>query len=159
MNKKYTKEILEEAVKDKTSMSEVIRHLGLKITGGNFTHLKNNLNKFNIDVSHFLGQRCNKNKTPSNKMTKEVFIKRYLKILPEYKSVTTNRIKLRLLEFKIKNHICEKCSNTHWNNKLIPLELHHIDGCRWNNNINNLQLLCPNCHAQTDNYCKNARVG
>ena len=34
----------------------------------------------------------------------------------------------------------------------INLELHHIDGDKSNNNLNNLQLLCPNCHSYTDNF-------
>ena len=41
-----------------------------------------------------------------------------------------------------------------WNNKPIPLQLHYIDGNHNNNKLDNLQLLCPNCHAQTDNYCR-----
>ena len=40
-----------------------------------------------------------------------------------------------------------------WMNKKIPLQLHHINGDRTDNRIENLQLLCPNCHALTDNYC------
>ena len=39
--------------------------------------------------------------------------------------------------------------------KPIPLQVHHIDGNHINNELNNLQLLCPNCHAQTDNWCRN----
>jgi predicted HNH restriction endonuclease len=34
----------------------------------------------------------------------------------------------------------------------IPLELHHIDGDKTNNTLENFQLLCPNCHALTDSY-------
>lgn len=48
---------------------------------------------------------------------------------------------------------CEICNLTKWNNEDIPLELHHIDGDGLNNIKENLQLLCPNCHAQTDNFC------
>ena len=47
---------------------------------------------------------------------------------------------------------CENCGNTEWQGKLIPLEVHHMDGDRLNNVLENLQLLCPNCHAQTENY-------
>lgn len=60
-------------------------------------------------------------------------------------------IKLKLIEDGLKEHKCEKCDLKEWNNKPIPLELHHIDGNRFNNNLENLQILCPNCHAQEDN--------
>lgn len=44
------------------------------------------------------------------------------------------------------------CGNTEWLDKHIPLELHHINGNHKDNRLSNLQLLCPNCHALTDNY-------
>lgn len=48
---------------------------------------------------------------------------------------------------------------TEWNGKPIPLELHHKDGNHYNNDLTNLEVLCPNCHAQTDNCsCKNVRM-
>lgn len=50
------------------------------------------------------------------------------------------------------NRECQICHNTEWNGKPIPLEWHHIDGNPNNNEFNNIQILCPNCHAQTDNY-------
>ena len=54
---------------------------------------------------------------------------------------------------KIRGCKCEKCNNTEWLNQPIKLELHHIDGDRSNCELNNLQLLCLNCHSYTDNYC------
>lgn len=48
---------------------------------------------------------------------------------------------------------CEKCGRIEWEGQKIPLCIHHIDGNHINNQIENLQVLCPNCHAQTDNYC------
>lgn len=52
----------------------------------------------------------------------------------------------------LRGHKCEQCGNTTWNNQEIPLEIHHLDGDHLNNVLDNLQLLCPNCHAQTNNY-------
>jgi 5-methylcytosine-specific restriction endonuclease McrA len=49
-------------------------------------------------------------------------------------------------------NICKKCKKTTWNNLLIPLDLNHIDGNSNNNIPSNLELICPNCHAQTPNY-------
>lgn len=48
---------------------------------------------------------------------------------------------------------CEKCGQEEWMGQPIPLCCHHKDGDHLNNEIENLQLLCPNCHALTDNYC------
>ena len=70
---------------------------------------------------------------------------------------TAVRIKKRLIEAGYKENRCECCGLTDWNGKPISLQLHHIDGNPQNNKINNLMILCPNCHTQTDNYgSKNA---
>lgn len=68
--------------------------------------------------------------------------------------ITSYKLKNKLLEEQIKLSSCEKCQNTVWNGQIIPLELHHKDGNRFNNELNNLMLLCPNCHAQEANNCK-----
>lgn len=52
----------------------------------------------------------------------------------------------------LRGHKCEKCCLTHWQDQLITLQTHHIDGDRTNNELNNLLLLCPNCHSQTENF-------
>ncbi len=72
--------------------------------------------------------------------------------------VQSNKIRHKLLDEGIKEHKCECCGLTTWLEKPIPLELHHIDGDRTNNTLENFQLLCPNCHAFTDSYRgKNSR--
>ena len=58
--------------------------------------------------------------------------------------------KFRLLEER--GHVCEVCKNVEWMNKQIPIELDHIDGDPTDNVIENLRLICPNCHAQTDTH-------
>lgn len=64
----------------------------------------------------------------------------------------TNRLKRDLIEFGYKEHKCEKCGKTEFMGEEIPVELHHMDGDRNNNSLDNLQILCPNCHALTDNF-------
>ena len=54
---------------------------------------------------------------------------------------------------KIRERKCECCGLSEWNNLPITLQAHHIDGDRTNNTLENLSLLCPNCHSQTDNFC------
>ena len=66
--------------------------------------------------------------------------------------INSHKLKLRLLKDNFKQKICESCNGAEWLGKAIPLELHHINGNRFDNRLTNLQLLCPNCHALTDNY-------
>lgn len=66
--------------------------------------------------------------------------------------IQSDKVRLKLLKEKYKEHKCECCQLTEWNGKPIPLELHHIDGNHYNNSLDNFQLLCPNCHAFTDSY-------
>lgn len=65
--------------------------------------------------------------------------------------IKSHELKQKILRDGLKSHKCECCGNTMWNGMLIPLELHHIDGNHYNNSWGNLQLLCPNCHALTNN--------
>lgn len=53
----------------------------------------------------------------------------------------------KMLREGIKAYRCEICGNSEWLNQPIPLELHHIDCNHFNNSFENLQILCPNCHA------------
>ena len=64
----------------------------------------------------------------------------------------TYKLLLRLINERIKERKCEVCNNVIWNGKLIPIELHHVNGNRYDHSLSNLQIICPNCHAQTDNY-------
>ncbi len=64
----------------------------------------------------------------------------------------TNKLRKRLIEQGLKSYICESCLNTQWLDQPIPLELHHINGISSDHRKENLQLLCPNCHALTDTY-------
>lgn len=62
-------------------------------------------------------------------------------------------LKDRLYRDGVKERKCEICGITEWQGKEINFQLHHINGNHSDNRIENLQILCPNCHSQTDNYC------
>jgi hypothetical protein len=66
--------------------------------------------------------------------------------------LSSHKLKKKLIEDGIKNHICENCNLSEWLGDKIPIELHHIDGNKFNNNLINLMILCPNCHSKTENY-------
>ena len=151
MNRKYTKEILEAIVSESFSIRQVLQKLGLKEAGGNYQNIKVRIKNFEIDTSHFHGQTWNKGKKWSK--TKDISDKlvqhsTYSSGLP----ISSYRLKNQLIRLGYKQHICEKCNNVEWLGEIIPLELHHVNGNRFDNRIENIQLLCPNCHALTDNY-------
>lgn len=68
---------------------------------------------------------------------------------PHYQS---NKLRKRLFTEKIKEEKCELCHITEWFGKKISFELDHKDGNRYNHNLKNLRILCPNCHSQTDTF-------
>ena len=72
--------------------------------------------------------------------------------LENSKDIQSNKVRIRLLREGYKLHQCECCGLTEWLGNPIPLELHHKDGNRYNNQIDNFELLCPNCHAFTESY-------
>ena len=151
MNNKYTKENLELIVSECYSVRQVLQKLGLKEAGGNYQNIKTRIKQFGIDTSHFHGQLWSKGKTWSK-------IKDLSFRLVEnscYSSglvYSSYKLKNQLLKLKLMEPICVMCNLTKWLDSDIPLELHHINGDRFDNRIENLQLLCPNCHSFTDNY-------
>jgi len=66
-------------------------------------------------------------------------------------SPETYKAKKKLIEDGIKDHVCEKCGLSEWLGEPIPIELHHVDGNRFNFDLENLRILCPNCHAKEPN--------
>ena len=144
--KQFSKEYIEEIVQNSKSFREVAQKLGYaKDSGGTQTSLKKMCEELNLDTSHFLGQGWNVNNSPSD-------IKPIEKYLNNEIPITSYKLKKRLLKEGLKKQKCEICNLSEWNDSIIPLELHHINGNNKDNSLSNLQMLCPNCHALTDNY-------
>ena len=134
-----------EAVANSTSISQVIKKLGLIPAGGNYTSFHYLATQLSADTSHFLGQSHNKGKTFGPKRSIEDYLSNNFPI-------NSNRLRIRLLNEGRFEKRCYSCNSSSWLNQDIPLELEHIDGNHANNNFDNLTLLCPNCHALTSTY-------
>jgi hypothetical protein len=144
----WSKEHLESKVNESNCWFEWLRNLNIPDRGCNYRTLKNKASIYNIDTSHFNyhyakthnGRTLNKDKSNDEifndsikrktSTIKKEYINRFLDGIPR----------------------CENCNIKNWDNKPIVFQLHHKDGNHLNNNIENLVLLCPNCHSQTDNY-------
>lgn len=64
------------------------------------------------------------------------------------------KLRKRLLRAGLKQNCCEVCDVIEWMGKSLTCQLDHIDGDRANNCLDNLRMLCPNCHAQTETWCR-----
>lgn len=145
--RKWTDEQLIEIVAANYSIAGVIKALGLVPAGGNYATVNNKIKELNLDTSHFTGRGWNVGLKFKPKKAKPLS-----EILVENSNYQSFKLAQRLLKEGIKEHKCERCKKTEWEGVPIPLELHHINGTRTDNRLSNLQLLCPNCHALTDNY-------
>ncbi len=145
MYRNYTEKQLIEAVNNSLSYRQVMIKLNLRPSGGNYSTIKKNIKRLQLDISHFTHQLWSKGK----KLPPKRPITDYLS---NKQTIQTTSLRKRLLRENYFQHECCNCKNTIWLGNPIPLELHHIDGNNQNNNLTNLQLLCPNCHSLTNNY-------
>lgn len=146
-NEKYTKKILESAVKDSYSIMEVLRKLGVAQSGGWHTYITNRIKEFKIDTSHMLGKSSNRKKQPKNKLKPEDILKKILSGKRE-RAILLKRSMLELGKI----YKCYKCSLSTWLGEDLSLQVHHLNGDGSDNRLENLEFICPNCHSQTDNF-------
>jgi len=144
MNTKYTKEILENAVKETLSIRSTLIALGLTPSGGNYRRIKKLIVYYGIDISYFKGQGIHKETSLGPKLSKEEFIKLHL---TQESLIKSSKVREKIVYYGLKENICEKCHKTKWLHYCIPLELHHKNGNNIDNRLCNLQILCPNCHT------------
>jgi 5-methylcytosine-specific restriction endonuclease McrA len=144
---KYTKELLESVIRDSSSMSEVIRKLGNRTNNGFVTYLSKRAKKFGIDTSHF--------KTKSRQISDYYYRKYPLEdYLSGAREIGSSSLKQKLVRAKLKEDKCEECGLAEWKGIRISLHLHHIDENHENNKLDNLMILCPNCHSYYHNKDK-----
>ena len=140
----WSEEKIREAVKVSQNKCDVLRHLNIPIAGNNISTLKRKIEKYGIDISHFTGKKSIRN---------DAAYVPYSEYENGGKKIKTFALKKKLFKEGLKEQKCEMCGLTEWMGKPIVLQLHHKDGNNQNNSLDNLMILCPNCHSQTENYC------
>lgn len=145
MNRKrrWTNLQLQHAVANSTSLRQVIQKLGLVPAGGNYDQMTKYIKQQNLDIAHFKGKGWSRN-------IKKPFIPAVPleRILVKGSFFQSYQLKSRLFRDGLKNRSCEICGWAQYSpDGRLPLELDHINGDRHDNRLENLRVLCPNCHS------------
>lgn len=139
----WTEKQLRIAVKNSTSVRQVLKKLKLKEAGGNYAQINNAIKDYDLSIKHFTGMGWSKGLKGIGKPLIPLD-----KILTEDSRFQSYKLKRRLFKDNLKIPQCEECG---WarksNDGRIPVELDHVNGDRTDNRIENLRILCPNCHS------------
>lgn len=153
---------LAELVQASMSVAQILSSLGLPTKGRAHHLLTERIPQLGLDTSHMTGQAWARGHT---KRTHEGLARGSLarsQSDAELFSASSTRINngpriiRRLLELGW-SYACAECGIADWRGKRLVLHLDHINGIANDNRLENLRLLCPNCHSQTDTYCNRAR--
>ena len=134
------KEELEQLVKTSNSFSEILRKQNKSISGTAVKILKDKLDNYEISYL-FLNEK---------EIGKQIPLE---EILVENRNYNSSTLKKRLIESGLKKDKCELCGcSNEWNGKPLILQLDHINGNHSDNRLENLRIVCPNCHSQTETF-------
>jgi hypothetical protein len=132
-----------EAHASARSRADVLKRLGLNPAGGNYRTLAVRMSELGLAAPE--GQGWSRGQTLGPRRSLE-------ELLSYDSGISSHQLRVRLLKEGRKRHVCERCGLDEWLGGPIPLELDHVDGDPRNNVIENIRLLCPNCHALTPTY-------
>jgi 5-methylcytosine-specific restriction endonuclease McrA len=150
-------QLLREAALASNSLADIIRYMGLKYStkgSGNFRTLRRHLEKFSINTSHFDPNAARAKSLRQNVEKIKIPLTDILSGTVTYNG-GSNFLKGRLYREGVKTPKCEECGlGDNWNEKPIVHQLDHVDGDSGNNKLENLRILCPNCHSQTVTFSR-----
>ena len=138
---------LEQAVRRADSWAQAARLLGLGESAWAQRRVKRLAQDAGLDASHFLGRAAMRGHRAGGITPVPLD-----EVLVAGRPTKTSSLRKRLLACGLLLHECSSCERADWEGAPIPLELDHVNGDRSDNRLDNLRLLCPNCHAQTDTY-------
>lgn len=149
MKRKYSDDQLREAVASSVTISQVIKKLGNRgCGGGTYLCIKANIKRLGLNTSHFVGMAWLRGKQHnwSSKPIEEYFI-------VGTKLIRGSFFRSRLIKEGIWKDECHICGlKPIWNGKPLSLQVHHMNGNKMDNRLENIKLTCPNCHSQTPNF-------
>lgn len=139
----WTEEQLRSAVKNSPSIRQVLQKLKLREAGGNYVQINNAIKDYGLNIKHFTGMGWNKGMKGIGKPLIPLN-----RILIKNSRFQSYKLKRRLFKDNLKSPRCEECG---WakssDDGRIPVEIDHVNGDRMDNRIENLRILCPNCHS------------
>ena len=151
--RKWTDDQLIDAVNTSQNYSQVLKKLGLRLCGGTHANIKLNIKRLKLNTEHFsLSGWCTGKH--HERLISFVKIPTEKILIKDSEYTSTHRLKKRLYKEGLLKEACSCCGlGPEWQEKFISLQLDHKDGDRCNNQIDNLRILCPNCHSQTESFC------
>lgn len=132
------------------SMNNLCNLLGLKGVDGYYNKIIKIIKKYDLNTEHFTIWSSSNNQS-RNKFTAMTDDEYFVNGICRSGTQTLKR----LIDKGYKIYKCEECGIDTWNGKPLRLQVHHINGNHNDNRIENIQILCPNCHTQTDTYGRN----
>ena len=155
-----TTEELEPLVAASKSVAHVLVLLGLPEAGGSQRSMKRRLQALAIDTTHFRGQGWSRGETGKTHPSVERGVRKRTRpdseVFVENAPPTNGSSLVKRLLARDVVYVCAICGINEWQGKRLVLHLDHINGINNDNRLENLRLLCPNCHSQTDTYGRRA---
>lgn len=138
--------LLAKAIEQSNSSKEILDYLELRAAGGNYAMLKKYAEYFGFDLPKF------DRSTGFVSFESKPFLPDEIVFIKNSTYSNRTALKKRLYKMGFKEECSECGTGNEWNGKPITLQLDHINGVHNDNRLENLRIICPNCHSQTETF-------